>query len=273
MWAVRLSKDKLFFFMDAEFTRQHSVAPASPSHPSDPLFPFSGAYNSPFKETDLLGKLDYNLGHNARLFARFSYFQNLAFSTFGAPTLQPFKDKNYTRSTVVGTDFTTGSFTHSIRFEYLKFQNELVDAVVGSDLPFADFPISLNIGPLATGPNLLAPQTTPQSNRSVKYDGSKIWGSHIIRYGIGYNHVQGGGFAKFFSLTPSIFDFAPGDQAFANTQIVRLPWWPNGCLPVPSIIRSIPRLSETVSDLTENSAFGFPLGGLGPDNRIRVIWR
>jgi len=115
-------KDKLFFFMDGELTRQHSVAPA-PIPASDPLSAFSGAYNSPFKETDLLGKLDYNLGHNARLFARFSYFQNLAFSTFGAPTLQPFKDKNYTRSTVVGTDFTTGSFTHSIRFEYLKFQN------------------------------------------------------------------------------------------------------------------------------------------------------
>jgi hypothetical protein len=260
-------KDKLFFFMDSEFTRQHSVAPA-PIPSSDPLFPFAGAYNSPFKETDLLGKLDYNLGHNARLFARFSYFQNLAFSTFGSPTLQPFKDKNYTRSTVVGTDFTTGSFTHSIRFEYLKFQNELVDAVVGSNLPFADFPISLNIGPLATGPNLLAPQTTPQSDKGIKYDGSKIWGSHIIRYGIGYDHIQGGGFAKFFSLTPSIFDFAAGDQAFAAAGTFVCPGGQTGAAcpfnyPVDTAV-----VGNGLGFSTENRAFGFPLGGLGPDNRI-----
>jgi len=261
-------KNKLFFFMDSEFTRQHSIAPA-PIPASDPLSAFSGAYNSPFKETDLLGKLDYNLGHNARLFARFSYFQNLAFSTFGAPTLQPFKDKNYTRSTVVGTDFTTGSFTHSIRFEYLKFQNELVDAVVGSNLPFADFPISMTIGSLATGPNLLSPQTTPQSNHSVKYDGSKIWGSHIIRYGVSYNHIQGGGFAKFQSITPEVFDGGgAADQAFAAAQTFVCPGGQMGAAcpfnyPVGTV-----EIGNGLGFSTENSAFGFPLGGLGPDNRF-----
>ena len=261
-------KDKLFFFLDGEFTRQHSVAPA-PIPTNDPLNAFSGAFNSPFKETDLLGKLDYNLGHNARLFARFSYFQNLAFSTFGAPTLQPFKDKNYTRSTVVGTDFTTGSFTHSIRFEYLKFQNELVDAVVGSNLPFANFPISLNIGPLSTGPNLLAPQTTPQSNRSVKYDGSKIWGSHIIRYGVSYNHIQGGGFAKFFSITPSIFDSGGGtDQAFAAAGTFVCPGGQTGAACPFNYPVDFAIVGNGLGFSTENPAFNFPLGGLGPDNRF-----
>ena len=261
-------KDKLFFFMDSEFTRQHAQAPA-PIPSNNPLADFSGAFSSPFKETDLLGKLDYNLGHNARLFARFSYFQNLAFSTFGAPTLQPFKDKNYTRSTVVGTDFTTGSFTHSIRFEYLKFQNELVDAVLGSSLPFADFPLSLNIGPLSTGPNLLAPQTTPQSNKSVKYDGSKIWGSHIFRYGVSYNHVQGGGFAKFFSITPSVFDGGgPADQAFAAAGTFVCPGGQTGINCPFNYPLDFAFIGNGLGFSTENSAFGFPLGGLGPDNRF-----
>jgi hypothetical protein len=263
-----IMKDKLFFFMDAELTRQHSIAPA-PIPSSDPLSPFSGAYNSPFKETDLLGKMDYNLGHNARLFARYSYFQNLAFSTFGQPTLQPFQDKNYTRSTVVGTDFTTGSYTHSIRFEYLKFQNELVDAVRGSTLPFADFPLSITIGPLATGPNLLAPQTTPQSDHAIKYDGSKIWGSHIIRYGISYNHIQGGGFAKFFSITPNVFDSGgAADQAFAAAGTFVCPGGQTGA----ACPFNYPVDSATVGNglgfSTEHPAFGFPLGGLGPDNRL-----
>ena len=25
----------------------------------------------------------------------------------------------------------------------------------------------------------------------MKYDGSKVWGAHIIRYGIGYNRITG----------------------------------------------------------------------------------
>jgi hypothetical protein len=263
-----IMKDKLFFFMDGELTRQHSIAPA-PIPSGDPLNPFSGAYSSPFKETDLLGKLDYNLGHNARLFARFSYFQNLAFSTFGAPTLQPFQDKNYTRSTVVGTDFTTGSFTHSIRFEYLKFQNELVDAVRGSTLPFATFPLSMTIGALATGPNLLAPQTTPQSDHSLKYDGSKIWGAHILRYGISYNHIQGGGFAKFFSITPNVFDSGgAADQAFAAAGTFVCPGGQTGAACPFNYPVDFVDVGNGLGFSTEHSAFNFPLGGLGPDNRV-----
>ena len=32
-------------------------------------------------------------------------------------------------------------------------------------------------------PNVLAPQSTPQSNRQIKYDGSKSIHNHILRYG------------------------------------------------------------------------------------------
>src|SRR5258707_9672184 len=213
-----IQKDKLFFFMDAERTKQDLRAPV-PISSSDPLASFSGGFSSPFRETNLLGRLDYNLPHNAKLFYKYTYFGDLAVSTFGAISFQPFKDKNYTRSHVLGSDFTTGAFTHSIRFEYLKFQNNLTDAVVGTGLPLANFPLSLNIGSFASGPNLLAPQTTPQSDHQVKYDGSRIWGSHVIRYGVAFNHLQGGGFAKFFSITPSVFDSENGaDVTFAAAQ-------------------------------------------------------
>ena len=52
------------------------------------------------------------------------------------------------------------------------------------------------------GPNLLAPQGTFQSNKQFKYDGSKILGSHIIRFGAGLNRIEGGGFAAFFGTAP-----------------------------------------------------------------------
>ena len=57
---------------------------------------------------------------------------------------------------------------------------------------------------LVAGPNLLAPQSTPQSDHQLKYDGSKILGAHVIRYGISYNHIQGGGFASFFKNGPQV---------------------------------------------------------------------
>src|SRR5579859_7742945 len=131
----RIIKDKLFFFMDAERTKQDFQAPVplpANVNNSDPLAVYSGGFSSPFRETNLLGRLDYNLPHNAKLFYKYSYFQDLAVSTFGAISFQPFKDKNYTRTHTLGSDFTTGAFTHSVRFEYLKFQNNLTDAVVGT---------------------------------------------------------------------------------------------------------------------------------------------
>src|SRR5713101_7597235 len=210
-----IQKDKLFFFMDAERTKQDLRAPV-PISSSDPLASFSGGFSSPFRETNLLGRLDYNLPHNVKLFYKYTYFGDLAVSTFGAISFQPFKDKNYTRSHVVGSDFTTGAVSHSIRFEYLKFKNTLIDAVRGTGLPLANFPLSLNIGSFSSGPNLLAPQTTPQSDHQVKYDGSRIWGSHVIRYGVAFNHLQGGGFAKFFSITPSVFDPEDGTLPTAS---------------------------------------------------------
>jgi hypothetical protein len=264
-------KDKLFFFLDAERTKQDLHAPV-PISSDDPLTSFSGGFSSPFRETNLLSRVDYNLGNKIKLFYKYSYFQNLAVSTFGAISFQPFQDKNYTRTHTLGADFSTGAFSHSIRFEYLKFQNNLSDAVLGTGLPFADFPLSLNIGnTFATGPNLLAPQTTPQSDHQLKYDGSRTWGSHIIRFGITYNHLQGGGFAKFFSLTPSVFDPEnAADVTFANAQSFVCPGGQTGASCPYNYPLDFAFVGNGLGFSTENKAFGFPLGGLGPDNRIGV---
>ncbi len=266
----RVIKDKLFFFADAERTKQDLRAPV-PIASGDPLVSFSGGFSSPFRETNLLGKLDYNLPHNAKLFYKYDYFQDLAVSTFGAISFQPFKDKNYTRTHTVGLDVATGAFTHSIRFEYLKFQNNLTDAVRGTNLPFANLPVSLNIGSFSSGPNLLAPQTTPQSDHQVKYDGSRIWGSHLIRYGVAFNHLQGGGFAKFFSITPSVFDGESGaDVTFAAAGTFVCPGGQTGAACPYNYPLDVAIIGNGLGFSTENSAFGFPLGGLGPDNRLGI---
>ena len=56
----------------------------------------------------------------------------------------------------MGANFNTGAFTHAIRFEYLKFQNQIVDETKNSGLPLANLGLELfMVGPgLDTGVNL-----------------------------------------------------------------------------------------------------------------------
>jgi hypothetical protein len=257
-----IKKDKLFFFLDGERTKQELASPVPLPSPFSAL---GGGYSSPYRETDLIGKLDYVATSSLKFFYRFSYFANAAVSTFGSASFQPFKNKDYTRNHLIGGDYLHGSWTHSFRFEYLKFQNQIVDDVVGSNLPLANFPVTVNVGPFSSGPNLLAPQTTPQSDHQVKYDGSKIWGKHILRFGFGFNHLQGGGFAKFFSITPSVYDFQDAAAvAFAATS----PFGPGGTSNPLNYPVELAFVGNGLGFSTENKAFGFPLGGLGPDNRL-----
>src|SRR5271154_2448953 len=135
-------KDKVFFFLDAEHTNQNLLAPVVPAAPFDV---FTGSFNSPFRETDYDARLDFNIFKNVRMFYRFSYFDSKAVATGGAVGFSPFEDKNYTRTNVVGADFSTkNGFTHSFRFEYLKFINNLGDSTAGTNLPFANLGVTLN---------------------------------------------------------------------------------------------------------------------------------
>jgi hypothetical protein len=163
-----------------------------------------------------------------------------------------YNNLDYTRNDVAGLDFNTGSFTHSVRFSYLKFENRILDAVRGSSLPFANYSVAINIGTFTVGPNLLAPQATPQSDHQLKYDGSKIIGKHIIRYGFGWNHIQGGGFASFFAIAPQVFGFASagGDPTAAP------------------LSAAVVIVGNGQGFSTTQPALGYPAGGLGPDNRM-----
>src|ERR1700685_3640154 len=256
-------KNKLFFFMDGERTIQHTAVPVPISAP---FSQFSGTFQDGFHEGNLLGRLDYQLTKNARALFRFSDFQNLLGATFGFG-YSVYDNKDITRNFVGGVDFNTGSFSHAIRFSYLKFQNQIVDATTGStSLPFANIGAEIFMGGsgLTAGPNLLAPQSTPQSDHQIKYDGSKIIRSHVIRYGVGFNHIQGGGFASFFKNGPQIISVVfQGEIASAQTG-------PFPCGPF-NLLNYTPDNVTVANGLgfsTTKAALGFPAGGLGPDNRV-----
>src|SRR5271165_2275022 len=263
--------DKLFYFAEGDATYQDLFAPVVYS---PPFQNFGGGFESPYKNPNFLGRLDYVAPHNVKLFFRYSYSQIQADGTFFSDSLQVYQSKNHSRNYVGGADFTTGAWTHSFRFGYLKFQNEIVDATIGSGLPLSDFPGNgqyVNIfvvnGP-QTGPNLLAPQSTPQSDKQIKYDGSKTVGKHILRYGVDFNHIQGGGFAKAFSLAPQIITNQNQFSGINDTAFAATGPFPGGAsnplnYPVETVI-----LGNGQGFSTTQPAFGFPAGGLGPDNRL-----
>jgi len=265
-------KNKLFFFGDGERTKQASFAPVDLTGT-----PFtSGGFSQPFIEDNLIGKLDYNLSNGAKAFYRYSYFKNSLFATFGLG-FSVYDNKDITRQHVVGFDFTSGSFTHSIRFSYLKFQNQIVDGTVGNNaLPYCCTGLEISSGSFFVGPNLLAPQSTPQSNRELKYDGSRIYHAHTIRYGVSYNHIQGGGFADFYGTAPRVSFSSSATNCISPTTQQKESClafaasgpYPGGSTNPLNWDMNRLRVGNGQGYSTLEPALGFPAGGLGPDNRI-----
>jgi hypothetical protein len=262
-------KNKLFFFMDGEHTKQDLLNPVLSGGPFQAL---TGNYDSPFKESEVVGRLDWQINSNYKFFYRFSYDQNRSVLAIIPNSFQPFGNVNHTPVHAAGLDFSTGGFTHSIRFGYTKFRNGIVDATAGTsifnpapgiELAIGGDPDCLTSGAdfFCSGPSFLAPQQTYQSDHQVKYDGSKAVGSHILRYGAGFNHILGGGFASFLKLAPAV----GAGIADCTAACLALPGGASNPLNYPA---STVQLGNGIGFSSEIPAFGFPAGASGPDNRI-----
>ena len=193
--------DKSFWFFAGEWNRQILQAPVVVS---GPLADTSGNYSSPFQNLDLFSRFDFNLPHGARAFLRGNYDSLKDIGSYGGSNYSPFLSQNNTPSTGGGLDFLTGPFSHSIRIGYFKFVNHISDATIGTGIYNPTPGINLVIDQFSSGANLLAPQTTIQSNRQFRYDGSFTKQSHTIRYGVSYTRIGGGGLASFFGISPEI---------------------------------------------------------------------
>jgi hypothetical protein len=256
-------KDKLFWFLDAERNKQDLMAAEPFAAPFDVL---NTTLGEPYREVETDSRLDWNIRGSARAFYRFNFDQNSQIRPYGsASSLQGFKNGDHTPSHAVGLDFMTGSFTHTFRFEYLKFMNAIVDSTsaiaAGPDNPIPGLGINIGApvygncvfsggGSYCGGPNFLAPQATVQSDHEIKYDGSKIIGDHVIRYGAIFNHIHGGGFAAFVTF-PQVGTVTAGTSSDPTSYPIEYAQLGNG-----------------VGYSTAQKAFGYPAGGYGPDNRL-----
>jgi hypothetical protein len=194
-------KDKLFIFGTSERIKQDSNNAVQVAAPFSAL---SGGYTSPFRDNYDAGRMDYNAPKGIHLFFRGAYENNLDDSTFGYG-FSRYGNKDNTFAFASGADFVTGKFTHSLRWSYLKFHNLIADqsaSGVPNIAPGVELFFS-NQG-LITGPNLLAPQQTYQSDKQVRYDAGFTLHAHQLQFGVSLNRILGGGFASFFGFAPEL---------------------------------------------------------------------
>jgi hypothetical protein len=257
-----LIKNRLFFFADWERTVQDLFAPVElPA----PFTQYNGGFNSPFHESELMGRLDWQIKPNWRAFYRWTYDQNNNTASYLPNTFEPFANRNNTPVQAAGLDVTRGGMSHSIRFGYTRFRNAIADAVSGTNItnayPGVDVHIApdifCNAGVFCSGANLLAPQATLQHNVQIKYDGTKIYRSHIIRFGVGVNRILGEVFASFFGINPAIrSSFSAANREYAATG----PFPGGESNPLNYPVSDV-RFGNGQGFFTEIPQFGYPAGG------------
>ena len=259
--------NKLFFFVDGQRTKQDSRTLPNLN------FPFNGigvSYDNPFRDNTLLGRIDW-IGENMRAFFRATYNED---SVIG-PTnnYSPFRNHDNTPGFAFGADFYHGGITHSLRVAYTRYANHL-DLADGIGLLIGSPLISIQNTGIDVGPNPSAPQSTVQSSKQFRYDGSKVWNNHLLRFGGSFDRISTGGFTPLGSLGPTV----TGSPTISN-QLAILgnpnafapalnPSDPAGQLdnPLNYPVASI-AISNGQSFFAENSAFGFAHGGQA-DNRL-----
>ncbi len=200
----RIIKDKLFFFVNSERIKQDS----SNSLTLGPLFTaIQAKYSklpSPYRETYSTARLDYNGLFGGHYFARINYNVNSSVSNFGSG-YELYANRDNTPGIAGGADFSSGHFTHSFRGSYEKFHNLLSDNTAENPSVYNGIPgfnFRYRAQNLYSGPNVNAPQTTLQSDKQIRYDGSWTRGSHNIPYGFSLNRILSGGLANFFLYAP-----------------------------------------------------------------------
>ena len=265
-------KNKLFFFIDSERLKQDSADAVVVGAPFQSL---TQGVDSPFKSSQASGKLDWQATKNIHVFYKFAYDWNSSTSS-AATGFSYYENRDYAPSHAIGIDINQGNWSHSIRLGYLKFHNQIIgdtNSQPASINPFPYAEIEFNDTNLYTGPNVLAPQQTFQSNKQIKYDASRVWGAHIIRFGATVNGIATGGLASFNGLAPELnsyvnFNLVPQGTVqtspFYSCNLQNDPGVPySGCDPN---IGDYPFTGGYVGNgqgfSTELPAFGYPAGGL-----------
>ena len=258
-------KNKLFFFLDGERYKQDLGFPVNPPPPLDVL---AAVQNEPLRESVLSGRLDYNAPHGVRLFYKFSY-SNIKTTGAFQPTFSIQKEVDNAPNHAVGVDFSSGRYTHSIRFGYVRSQDLFGDnsrSAVYDPIP----EVTLNFGrQFHAGIEPNTPRAEYQRNKQIKYDGARTFSSHILRYGFGYTRIEFASIANFAGLGPVLKSQLSQAAEALIAQNHPFPGGDHNPLNYPVLGNLSIQLGNGFGFLSEIPALGLPAGGSPPDNRIQ----
>ena len=256
-----LIKDKAFFFLAGERTKQDGALPVYQGFPLN----FQTRRDAYLRENMLTGRLDYNLSENAKAFYRYSYDNS---NEIGPTTsLAAFRDQTNVPSHVFGLDWNRGRFAHSGRFGYQK----MVDAInpdLNASIDLAGVGFHQQLGSFETGPSILGPRQTIQRDIFGRYDGSTTYRDvHTLRFGGAVHRIAQGDF-----YTPG--NFGPSVTSSNGLDVIKL--INSDPTSLPPIFFDDPRgpadnplnypvgtftIYNGLGNFSEHSAFGHPNGG------------
>lgn len=185
-------KDRLFFFSNFErFNQQDFASFASGDFPA-----LNASSTLPVVLRYALNRADVVINDRVKAFYLHNFNDDVS---TGGGIRSPFQNVDWTNTHVVGLNISGDTTTHSVRLGLVNFNNRIAsNELAGFAFPTSGTtPIQINVGDISIGPNSLAPQQTYQDNFQGKYDGSTVFGNHVLRYGGEINRFELGGFANF----------------------------------------------------------------------------
>ena len=271
-----LIKDKAFYFVGAERTKQDGVLPTTTAdlilpNPAD-LSTFTGTtvQSAYFRDNMLTGRLDYDFNENMKGFVRLTYDNSTG---IGPPdSLSNFRNQLNERASVFGLNWNHGRFVNSARFGYQKMVNASNPALDASTILQAA-PFHMQIGSFAAGPSIVGPRQTIQSDLFGRYDGSTIYKvKHALRFGGAYHRIVQGDFFAPGIYGPSVTSSDGLDTiAGVNSDPSLLPLYPGDPRGAADNPLNYPVGTVTIfnglGNFSEKSAFGRSTGG-HYDNRF-----
>ena len=150
---------------------------------------------TPYDDTLLTAKVDWQMSGGAKAYARFAYQdQSSPNDQIPVPATSDLNNGNSNTTTnydfVAGHQFTIGSNRlNQSSFHYQDFNNQILPNVTG--VPFLDFPT------VDSGPNANTPQQTTIKKYQFRNDFTQQSGAHSLKAGANYILTQMGGYFYF----------------------------------------------------------------------------
>src|SRR5688572_28074463 len=194
-----IARDEVFFFGAIERFRERSQNVVTQSAFTQ-LNAIPGAsvlstIPTPYDDTLLTVKADWQMGAGQRLFGRLAY-QDQSSPNDQIPVPATSDLNNGNTNTTRNYDFVAGhqaslgsSRLNQFNFHFQNFTNEILPNV--TDVAFLDFPS------VDSSPNANTPQQTTSTKYQFRNDFSQLSGAHSLKFGTNYIYTQLGGYFYF----------------------------------------------------------------------------